>query len=71
MIHWADVGGIFCGLPLFPWSDSRIYPYPAVDVVVTCIDCRTIAALLEECSDDSERTETLARERARYAARPR
>lgn len=69
--HWVDARGILCGVPLFPRSDSYVYPCEAVAHLVTCIDCQTIAALVEECEDDNERTEVLLRERARYAARSR
>jgi len=68
-IHWTDHRGIFCGSPLFPDESSRVYLRGIPGPEVSCIDCRTIVALVEEAQDETEATETLLRERARYSAR--
>lgn len=68
-VHWKDAAGVLCGFagPCLTGAPNWI---PGLrSAVVDCIDCRTIAALVQECEDETERSETLARERARYAAR--
>lgn len=69
-VHWRDETGILCGALLgIALHDRRIWRAGALSHAVNCIDCRTIAALVEEAEDDTERAETLLRERKRYARR--
>ena len=69
-VHWRDELGILCGGLLgIGAHDRRIWRPGSHSMTVNCIDCRTIAALVEEGADDTEQTEILIRERVRYAAR--